>query len=49
MSDGGFAHENIPLFPLLQPSRKLDSIIAIDSVSFVKRDKVLVKQEADSA
>ncbi|KAH9809333.1 lysophospholipase catalytic domain-containing protein [Melampsora americana] len=33
MADGGFADENIPLFPLIQPSRKLDAIIAVDSTA----------------
>lgn len=32
MGDGGLADENIPLFPLIQPSRKMDVIIAVDSV-----------------
>ncbi|EGF97507.1 uncharacterized protein MELLADRAFT_85114 [Melampsora larici-populina 98AG31] len=31
MADGGLASENIPLFPLIQPIRQLDVIIAIDS------------------
>ncbi|EGG07467.1 uncharacterized protein MELLADRAFT_62630 [Melampsora larici-populina 98AG31] len=33
MADGGFADENIPLFPLIQPSRKVDAIIAVDSTA----------------
>jgi hypothetical protein len=33
MADSGLIHENIPLFPLIQPERKLDVIIALDAVS----------------
>ncbi|KAG0140869.1 hypothetical protein CROQUDRAFT_68916 [Cronartium quercuum f. sp. fusiforme G11] len=33
MADGGLASENIPLFPLLQPSRRVDTIIAVDSTA----------------
>ncbi|EFP83164.2 uncharacterized protein PGTG_09117 [Puccinia graminis f. sp. tritici CRL 75-36-700-3] len=31
MADSGLIHENIPLFPLIQPERKLDVIIALDA------------------
>ncbi|EGG04873.1 uncharacterized protein MELLADRAFT_108088 [Melampsora larici-populina 98AG31] len=33
MGDPGLASENIPLFPLIQPFRKLDVIIAVDSAN----------------
>ncbi|KAH9816824.1 lysophospholipase [Melampsora americana] len=33
MGDPGLASENIPLFPLIQPFRKLDVIIAVDSTA----------------
>ncbi|KAG0139359.1 hypothetical protein CROQUDRAFT_666628 [Cronartium quercuum f. sp. fusiforme G11] len=33
MSDAGLASETIPLFPLLQPSRRVDAIIAVDSTA----------------
>ncbi|WAQ90511.1 hypothetical protein PtA15_12A501 [Puccinia triticina] len=31
LADGAMAQENLPLFPLLQPSRKVDVIIALDA------------------
>ncbi|KAI9605782.1 hypothetical protein H4Q26_004150 [Puccinia striiformis f. sp. tritici PST-130] len=31
MADSGLIHENVPLLPLIQPERKLDVIIALDS------------------
>lgn len=31
MADSGLPHENVPIFPFLQPSRKVDVIIAVDS------------------
>ncbi|KAG0139668.1 hypothetical protein CROQUDRAFT_69979 [Cronartium quercuum f. sp. fusiforme G11] len=33
MADGGSASENIPMFPLIQPIRELDVIIAVDSTA----------------
>lgn len=33
LADGAMASENLPLFPLLQASRKIDLIFAVDSVS----------------
>lgn len=29
--DGGFAGENVPYFPIIQPSRAIDVIISIDA------------------
>lgn len=34
LADGAMASENLPLFPLLQASRKIDLIFAVDSVSW---------------
>ncbi|MBW0487391.1 hypothetical protein O181_027106 [Austropuccinia psidii MF-1] len=31
LADGAMEQENLPLFPLLQPSRKVDAILALDS------------------
>ncbi|KAA1091693.1 hypothetical protein PGTUg99_005510 [Puccinia graminis f. sp. tritici] len=31
LADGAMAQENLPLFPLLQPSRKVDVILALDA------------------
>ncbi|KAG0148689.1 hypothetical protein CROQUDRAFT_75104 [Cronartium quercuum f. sp. fusiforme G11] len=31
LADGGFAGENMPLWPLIQPARKLDVIFAVDA------------------
>ncbi|WAQ90469.1 hypothetical protein PtA15_12A458 [Puccinia triticina] len=31
MADSGLIHENVPLFPLIQPERKLDVIMALDA------------------
>jgi hypothetical protein len=33
MADCGFINESIPIYPLLQPERKIDAIIAVDAVS----------------
>lgn len=33
LADGAMAQESMPLFPLLQPSRMVDVIMAVDSVS----------------
>jgi hypothetical protein len=33
MADCALTMENVPIFPFLQPSRKIDVIIAVDSVS----------------
>jgi lysophospholipase len=34
LADGAMAQENLPLFPLLQPSRKVDVILAFDAVEY---------------
>jgi len=31
MADSGFIYENVPLFPLIQPERKVDVLIALDA------------------
>ncbi|KNZ48676.1 hypothetical protein VP01_549g4 [Puccinia sorghi] len=31
MADSGLIHENLPLFPLIQPERKVDVLIALDA------------------
>jgi hypothetical protein len=33
LADGALAQESMPLFPFLQPSRMVDVIMAVDSVS----------------
>lgn len=33
MADSGLIHENIPLFPLIQPERQLDVVIAVDATA----------------
>jgi len=39
MADSGLIHENIPLFPLLQPERKVDVLIALDASADGKDDE----------